>query len=97
MNTEDLIDVVMLLDEEGKEVAFDHLLTFKHLGRTYIALSALDETQGLSEDEVLLLEIVSSQGEDTYVPIENEVLLEEVFATFLELFVEYIEEMEEES
>ena len=94
---EDIIEIVTLLDENGEEVTFDHLLTFTHLDNTYIALMPIDDVEGLDADEVLLLEVTTDeQGEDRYTPVENEVLLEEVFETFLELFDEYILEEEEE-
>lgn len=97
MNTEEMINVITLLDEEGKEVAFDHLLTFKHLEHKYIALMAMDDVEGMTSDEVMILEIISKNGEDSYVSIGNQVLLEEVFDTFLDLFDEYIDEIDEES
>lgn len=95
LQPEEIIEIVTLIDENGKEVQFDHLLTFKHLENTYIALMPIDDVDGLSADEVLLLEVqTDEQGEDHYIPIESEVLLEEVFETFLELFDEYIQEEE---
>ncbi len=83
---------IVLLDESGKEVCFDHLLTFFHEHEKYIALLPLDEVQNVAEDEVVLLHVITKHGEDVYETIENEVLLDEVFSTFLELFEEIIEE-----
>ena len=83
---------VVLIDEEGKEVEFDHLLTFMHEDSTYIALMPMEDVEGIGEDEVLLLKIVQKNGEDTYVPIENEALLEEVFEVFSEIFEEKLDE-----
>ena len=88
---EEWIDVVTLYDEEDKPVRFDHLLTFKHEDKTYIAMMAIDEVDGVSDDEVLLMEVVEEGTEDKYLPITNEVLLQEVFQTFLELFDELID------
>lgn len=88
-------DVVVLLDENGKELTFDHLMTFKHLDKTYIALMAIDEVEGLGDDEVLLLEVVKIGEEDQYLPIESKILLEEVFDTFMDLFDEMLDEEEE--
>lgn len=93
--SEEWIDVVTLLDEDENEVRFDHLLTFKHLDKTYIAMMAIDEVDGVGDDEVLLMEVVEEGDEDKYLPITNEVLLQEVFQTFLELFDEMIEEDDE--
>ncbi|MEL7602320.1 MAG: DUF1292 domain-containing protein [Bacillota bacterium] len=86
------IDEVTLLDDSGKEVRFDHLMTFFHEGEKYIALMPLEEVENVGEDEVVLLHVVTKNGEDVYETIENEVLLDEVFDTFLELFEEMVEQ-----
>lgn len=96
MNEE--IREVALLDEDGKEIRFEHILTFLYEGCRYVALSPImDEDSAMEEDEaeVIMLQIVSENGEDTYKSIESEVLLNEVFDAFLEL-MEEIEEEEEE-
>ena len=96
-NGEELISTVTLLDEEGKEVRFDHLLTFDYEGRRFIALMPMEEVEGIGDDEVLLLTIQQDEkGEDIYVPVENEVLLDEAFDRFLELMEELEDEDEEE-
>ncbi len=85
-------DEVTLLDENGKEVRFDHLMTFFHEGEKYIALLPLEDVENVDEDEVVLLHVVTKNGEDVYETIENEVLLDEVFDTFMELFEEMVEQ-----
>lgn len=86
------LNEIQLLDESGKEVSFDHLLTFYHEQEKYIALLPLDEIQNVGEDEVVLLHVITKDDNDVYETIENEVLLEEVFSTFLELFEEILEQ-----
>lgn len=86
------LNEIQLLDEGGKEVNFDHLLTFYHEQEKYIALLPLDEIQNVGEDEVVLLHVITKDDNDVYETIENEVLLEEVFSTFLELFEEILEQ-----
>ena len=88
-------EIVTLTDEDGKEVNFDHLLTFRYLGETYIALLPLEEVEGVNEGEVVMLK-VSKDGEGDYLPIESPVMLEEVFGVFQELFEEMLDEEEEE-
>lgn len=83
---------VILMDESGKEVRFDHLLTFFYEKEKYIALLPMDHVEEIEENAVLLLHVVSKDGEDVYETIENEVLLEEVFEEFLELFDEMLEQ-----
>ena len=92
MAGEESVDEVTLLDDSGKEVQFDHLMTFFHEGEKYIALMPLEEVEDVGEDEVVLLHVVTKNVEDVYETIENEVLLDEVFDTFLELFEEMVEQ-----
>ena len=83
------------LDEDGKENTFEHILTFMYEGKKYVALSPIaDEESAMDDDEaeVVLFQITSENGEDTYVSIDNEVLLDEVFAEFLDLMDEINEE-----
>ncbi|MDR1620516.1 MAG: DUF1292 domain-containing protein [Clostridiales bacterium] len=83
--------IVTLLNEEGNEVQFDHLMTFFYEKEKYIALTPLEETDGIAEDEVLLLHVVARGDEDVYEAIESEALLEEAFNEFLEQFEEMTE------
>ncbi len=88
-------DVVILLDEDGKETEFEHILTFVYEGERYVALSPVEEDASFDEEqerEVIMLKIENKDGEDTYSSIDNEVLLNEVFDAFLEL----MDEMDEE-
>ena len=67
-------------------------MTFFHENEKYIALMPLEEVENVDEDEVVLLHVVTKNGEDVYETIENEILLDEVFETFLELFEELVEQ-----
>lgn len=89
-------NIVELIDEDGKAVRFDLLMTFDYEGKRYAALLPVDEVEGVGEDEVILLEIVKHGSEEDYVPIENPVLLEEVFDAFTELFEEEIGKLDED-
>ncbi len=81
--------IVTLIDEEnGQPVDFDLLLTFSYEGKRYAALQPLDEVEGVEDDEIVLLEIVKENGEESYRTIDNEILLDEVFREFQELFDE---------
>ena len=82
------LDEVVLLDEAGEPARFEHILTFLYEGERYIALSPLEEEASEEEAEVVLLHVVPEGEEETYVTIESEVLLQEVFAHFLALMDE---------
>ena len=84
----DMLDEVVLLDEAGEPARFSHILTFLHEGERYIALSPLEEEASEEEADVVLLHVVPEGEEETYVTIESEVLLQEVFAHFLALMDE---------
>jgi len=88
--------VVSLIDENGLEAEFDVLMAFDYEGKRYVALLPMDSVEGIEEDEVLMLEIVRENGEETYRGIENPVLLDEVFEEFIDLFDEQFDEDDED-
>lgn len=94
---EDRDQLVTLLDEQGKEVVFDLVVTFDYEGKRYAALLPVDEVEGVGEDEVVLLEVVKENGEEVYRTIENEILLDEVFDEFMEIFDEIADGEDDEA
>ena len=80
--------IVTLVDEQGAETKFDHIMTFEHLNEHYIALMPVDDVEGIGDDEVLILHIVEKDGKEQYENIDNDLLLDEVFDTFLQLLEE---------
>lgn len=89
-------NIVELVDESGKTVAFDLVMTFDYEGKRYAALLPVDQVENVDDDEVVLLEIVKDKNGENYVTIENPILLDEVFQEFLDLFDEMIDEDEDE-
>jgi len=87
--------LVTLIDEEGNEVEFDLVATFDYEKKRYAALLPMDDVEGVGEDEVVILEIVKTPDGEIYRPIENEVLLDEVFNEFLEILDEMADGDEE--
>ena len=88
--------IITLLDEQEKPVRFDLLMTFDYEGKRYAAMLPLDLVEGVGEDEVVLLEIVRGKEGELYQPIQNPILLDEVFDEFQELFEEEISANDEE-
>lgn len=86
--SEDRDDVVVLLDEDGGEVEFEHLDTVELNGNEYIVLLPLDETEAEAEDdsekdEIVILKIEhGTDGEDSFVSVEDEEELNSVFEEF---------------
>ena len=81
------LDIVTLVDEDGVDTRFQHILTFFYEGQRYIALTPEEEAEQ-EEQEIVLLHAVEEDGDYVYCPIENEVLLNEVFDEFLDLMEE---------
>jgi len=82
-------DVVILTDEEGKEVRFLHIMTFDFEDSFYVALTPEESVDGIEPGEVLLLEIMEDEdGDDCYVPIEDEAKMDRVWEEFERLYYE---------
>jgi len=90
-------NVVELVDENDNTVRFEHLMTVEHEGDAYALLVPIDPVEDVGEDEVVILRIEEGDdGDDTYVGIEDEALLEAVFAKYLEIAEEEEDEDGEE-
>ena len=81
-------NIIELIDESGKTVQFDLVMTFDYEGKRYAAMLPVGDVEGVGEDEVVLLEIVKDKSGENYVTIDNPILLDEVFGEFLDLFDE---------
>ena len=88
-------DEIVLLDENGEEASFVHVLTFVYEGQKYVALEPAEQ-QDDEEAEVVLLKVDTKDGQDYYNTIDNEILLNEVFDEFLDIVEEMEGEDEEE-
>jgi uncharacterized protein YrzB (UPF0473 family) len=85
---EEVNTIIELVDDSGTLVKFDLVMTFDYEGKRYAALLPIENVEGVGEDEVVLLEVVKEKSGDTFVSIDNPVLLDEVFDEFIELFDE---------
>jgi uncharacterized protein YrzB (UPF0473 family) len=79
-------EIIELNDEDGKAVRFEHLMTVEYEGDPYVLLVPIDELQDVDEDEVVILKIEAGEdGDDAYVGVEDEELLEKIFERYLEI------------
>ncbi|MBQ5987074.1 MAG: DUF1292 domain-containing protein [Clostridia bacterium] len=78
--------IITLVDDNGVEADFDLVCTFDYEGRKFAAMFPLGNVEGVADDEVVILEIVKNGDGESLVPIENEILLNEVFNEFMEIF-----------
>ena len=84
---------VTFINEDGEEETFLHILTFNYESAKYAALVPQDKV----DEEipvVLFMKIIHDSEGDIYVPVDNEVLLEELFEEFASLLDEQEDEEE---
>lgn len=83
MDQENLVELV---DEEGNEVTFEHLMTLEHKGKSYICLVPAEPMEDVEEDELVIMRIeTDDEGNDYYATIDSDEELEEVFDKYLEI------------
>ena len=80
-------NIVEIVDDEGKSYRYEHLLTFEYLGEWYVALTPeqpAEEADGEDDegDEVAIYHLVGSEEDERLETIEDDALLDEVFAEF---------------
>lgn len=77
-------NIIELVDEQGKAVEFEHLMTVEHEGDYYIVLMAVEEDEDNEEGEVIILKMEKDdKGEDCYVTIDDDNVLQAVFDKFV--------------
>ena len=82
---EDENHLVVLQDENGKDVTFEHLMTLDYKGTSYILLEAQQDMEDCLQGESIILKIEQDEnGDDLYATIEDEAEYQEVFQKCLE-------------
>ena len=79
LENEDM-DVVVLTDDEGNDVEFEWLDTVEHNGNQYIVVIPTDE----DAEDVVILRMEKTDEEETFVGLEDEKEVNEVFDVFKE-------------
>ena len=75
-------DIIELVDEDGQEVSFEHLMTLEHEGKVYICLVPVEPM----EDVLVIMRIeTDDEGNDYYATIDNDEELDAVFEKYLEI------------
>ncbi|MDR1440283.1 MAG: DUF1292 domain-containing protein [Clostridiales bacterium] len=96
---QDRDDIIILIDENGEEVEFEHIDTIAYNGNEYVVLLPADEHADEDgdcdcdecEEEIIILRVEQTGGdEDTLVTFDDE---DEQNAVF-ELFTKRMEDME---
>ncbi len=72
--------IIELIDDAGKTVKFKLLDVTEYKGEKYTLLLAAEPNADLADDEVLIFRL--NEKDEVLEPVEDEALLEEVFAFY---------------
>ena len=89
MENEELDNIIILNDEEGNEVKFEFLDLVELDEEEYVVLLPVSEEGEEDEGEVVILKLEDTDEdseEESYVGVEDEEILNKVFAIFKEKF-----------
>ena len=85
---EEEVSILTLTDENGQDVNFEYLDCIEYEGKEYLFLLPEDE----EDNEVVILEVEPVDEEnENYLAVEDEELLNAVFAIFKEKFQDVLE------
>ena len=85
---EEEVNVVDLVDDEGKTHRCYHIGTIEYKERWFAFFQPAEEDEDAEETDVTILEIVGEEGEEELVPVEDDKLLDEVFDEFCRVMEE---------
>ena len=88
LNEEEEVSILTLTDENGQDVNFEYLDCLEYEGVEYLVLSPEGDDSG----EIVILEIEPVDEEnENYLAVEDEEVLNAVFAIFKEKFKDVLE------
>ena len=95
---EELDNIIVLNDENGKEVKFEFLDLVEYESEEYVVLLPIEEEKGDEAGEVVILKVEDTDNEDeeSYVSVENEETLNQVFEIFKNKFKDEFDFIDEE-
>ena len=74
-------NIIVLNDENGNEIEFEFLYLISYRQKEYVVLLPLKD----SDDQVVILQVEAADEEtENYISVENEFVLNTVFALFKE-------------
>lgn len=85
-NGEELDNIIVLNDEDGNEIEFEFLDLIPYEGEEYVVLLPNDEDDDAGEVVILKLEDTDSEDEESYVSVDDEEVLQNVFEIFKDKF-----------
>jgi hypothetical protein len=85
---ENCSDPIVLFDEKNEEVAFDQIAVIPLNGDVYAILKPLGDFEGVAEDEALVFVIAEEDDEDVLQVVEEDEIVDAVFAQYYEMLKE---------
>ncbi len=82
-------DRILELETEEGVIKFYHLATFPYKGSNYCVFQKAEPETEEEEDEVVIYRLDEGEEEGMLVPIEDDALLDEVFAEFCHLYEDF--------
>lgn len=89
--------IIELVDDEGNNLEFEHLLTFEYDDELFVAFTPIEDMEDYGVGEVLIMRLKQddSSDEDIYLPIDSQEELDILWDVFQELYYEDPEEEED--
>lgn len=81
-------NIVVLSDENGNNVNFEFLDLIKYHDDEYAVLLPCEDTEEVPEAVILKAEVIDDAGNESFVSIDDDELLDKVFNIFKEKFKE---------
>ena len=95
MNEEFGANFITITDEDGNEFELEHLDTLEYNGETYMAFfpavqESAESAENTPEEEygLIILKVISENGEEELSTLDDETELEAVYQQFMELLFE---------
>ena len=83
---EELDNIIILNDEDGNELKFEFLDLIEYSGEEYVILLPVEEEEDADEVVILKVEDTGSEDEESYVGVDDQEILNAVFAIFKDKF-----------
>ncbi len=80
---------ILELETEEGIIKFYHLATFPYKGNTYCVFQKAEPETEEEEDEVVIYRLEEGEEEGLLAPVEDDALLDEVFAEFCHLYEDF--------
>ena len=85
---EECTDPIVLYNENNEEIAFEQIALIPYDGGIYALLKPVEKLDGVGEDEALVFTITELDGEDVLMIVEDDAIVDAVFALYYEMLKE---------